>query len=111
MTTKRMARLAVAIVCMMAVGACTVVNTAVIQPGRAPLITSGDVSRPYQSLGLVQATRKGVLLFFVISGFILALPFAKHFWQQGKEVNLKNYLLNKNLFRFCFGAFFFELVY
>lgn len=66
MTTKRMARLAVAIVCMMAVGACTVVNTAVIQPGRAPLITSGDVSRPYQSLGLVQATRKGVLLF----GFI-----------------------------------------
>lgn len=66
MTTKRMARLAVALVCLMSVAACTVINTATIQPGRGPLITTGDVNRPYQSLGLVQATRKGVLLF----GFI-----------------------------------------
>jgi peptidoglycan/LPS O-acetylase OafA/YrhL len=35
--------------------------------------------------------RKGVLLFFVISGFILAMPFAKHFWQQGKKVSLSSY--------------------
>jgi len=39
------------------------VNTAVIPTGAGPLITSGDVNRPYHSLGLVQATRKGVLLF------------------------------------------------
>jgi peptidoglycan/LPS O-acetylase OafA/YrhL len=38
---------------------------------------------------------RGVLIFFVISGFILALPFAKHFWQQGKEVKLKNYFMRR----------------
>lgn len=38
---------------------------------------------------------KGVLLFFTISGFILALPFARHFWQGGKEVKLKNYFLRR----------------
>lgn len=39
--------------------------------------------------------RKGVLLFFVISGFILALPFAKSFWQGAKEVKLKSYFLRR----------------
>jgi peptidoglycan/LPS O-acetylase OafA/YrhL len=39
--------------------------------------------------------RKGVLLFFVISGFILAMPFAKHFWQQGKKVSLKSYFMRR----------------
>jgi len=38
---------------------------------------------------------KGVLLFFTISGFILGLPFAKHYWQQGKEVKLKDYFLRR----------------
>lgn len=38
---------------------------------------------------------KGVLLFFTISGFILALPFAKQFWQGAKEVKLKNYFMRR----------------
>lgn len=38
---------------------------------------------------------RGVFIFFVISGFILALPFAKHFWQQGKEIRLKNYFMRR----------------
>ncbi|MEO7767236.1 MAG: acyltransferase [Ferruginibacter sp.] len=37
----------------------------------------------------------GVLIFFVISGFILALPFAKFYLQQGKPVNLKGYYLRR----------------
>ncbi len=39
--------------------------------------------------------QKGVLLFFMISGFILGLPFAKHFWQGEKKVILKNYYLRR----------------
>ena len=38
---------------------------------------------------------KAVLLFFVISGFILSLPFAKYYWQEGKPVNLKSYFLRR----------------
>ncbi|ANH80450.1 hypothetical protein A8C56_05100 [Niabella ginsenosidivorans] len=33
----------------------------------------------------------GVYIFFVISGFILALPFASHYLKQKKKVPLKNY--------------------
>jgi len=39
--------------------------------------------------------RKGVLLFFMISGFILGMPFAKHFLQNSKAVNLKSYFLRR----------------
>ena len=39
--------------------------------------------------------RKGVLIFFVISGFILAMPFAKQFWQEAQHVNLKKYFLRR----------------
>ncbi len=39
--------------------------------------------------------RKGVLLFFAISGFILAMPFAKAFWQNGKPVSIKKYFLRR----------------
>jgi len=60
---KRVSRLIMALGCVAAVAACTVVNTAVIPQGPGPLITSGDTARPYQSLGLIQTTRKGVLLF------------------------------------------------
>ena len=38
---------------------------------------------------------KGVLLFFMISGFILGMPFARYFWHEGREVNLKNYFLRR----------------
>jgi hypothetical protein len=48
------------------VSGCTVVDTAVIRhpPGaRGPFVTTGDISQPYDSLGLIQVTRKGVILF------------------------------------------------
>jgi peptidoglycan/LPS O-acetylase OafA/YrhL len=38
---------------------------------------------------------RGVPLFFVISGFILALPFASHYLKDSKKVNLKNYFLRR----------------
>jgi peptidoglycan/LPS O-acetylase OafA/YrhL len=37
----------------------------------------------------------GVPLFFVISGFILGLPFAKYYLKKGKSVSLKNYFLRR----------------
>lgn len=43
----------------------------------------------------VDGGRKGVLLFFAISGFILAMPFAKYFWKSGKEVKLKDYFIRR----------------
>jgi peptidoglycan/LPS O-acetylase OafA/YrhL len=38
---------------------------------------------------------KGVLLFFMISGFILGMPFAKHYWFKDKPVELKKYFLRR----------------
>lgn len=38
---------------------------------------------------------RGVELFFVISGFILSLPFAKCYLTNGKKVSLKNYFLRR----------------
>lgn len=38
---------------------------------------------------------RGVQLFFTISGFVLALPFAKHRLLQGKEVSPKAYFLRR----------------
>jgi peptidoglycan/LPS O-acetylase OafA/YrhL len=37
----------------------------------------------------------GVALFFIISGFILSLPFAKWRLNQGKKISLKNYYLRR----------------
>ena len=37
----------------------------------------------------------GIFIFFAISGFILSLPFARHFFFQVKEVNLKDYYLRR----------------
>lgn len=37
----------------------------------------------------------GVQLFFVISGYVLGLPFAQHYLANGKPVNLKNYFLRR----------------
>ncbi len=38
---------------------------------------------------------KGVSIFFVLSGFILALPFAKYFFQSEKKPSLKKYYLRR----------------
>jgi peptidoglycan/LPS O-acetylase OafA/YrhL len=38
---------------------------------------------------------RGVELFFVLSGFILCLPFAQHYLNNGKEVALKKYYLRR----------------
>lgn len=37
----------------------------------------------------------GVLIFFVISGFILALPFAKFYLQEGKPISLQRYYMRR----------------
>ena len=49
-----------------------------------------DVTSYFDLLG-----RKGVLLFFVISGFILGLPFARHYIQGAQKVDLKKYFLRR----------------
>jgi hypothetical protein len=45
---------------------CTVVDTATVpsdRSGKDIFVTAGDIPEPYESLGMVQATRSGVLLF------------------------------------------------
>jgi peptidoglycan/LPS O-acetylase OafA/YrhL len=39
--------------------------------------------------------RLGVPLFFVISGFILGMPFAKYYIEKGDRINLKKYFLRR----------------
>ncbi|HLL52848.1 MAG TPA: hypothetical protein VK447_04825 [Myxococcaceae bacterium] len=54
---------------MFAAAGCTTVNTAKLQSdrsGRDIFVSAGDIPEPYDSLGLVQATRSGVRVF----GFI-----------------------------------------
>jgi peptidoglycan/LPS O-acetylase OafA/YrhL len=40
-------------------------------------------------------SKRGVELFFVISGFILGLPFARMHIQQGRSVHLREYFLRR----------------
>lgn len=49
-----------------ALAGCTVVDTATVpsdRSGKDIFVTAGDIPEPYESLGMVQATRSGVLLF------------------------------------------------
>ena len=54
---------------------------------------------PIPGTGLIARTfafafedgKRGVYLFFTISGFILALPFARHHLQEGNQVNVMSY--------------------
>jgi hypothetical protein len=60
-----MRRLLAALV-LLALTGCTVVNTATVpsdRSGRDIFVTAGDIPEPHESLGLVQVTRSGVLLF------------------------------------------------
>ncbi|WP_224370642.1 hypothetical protein [Hyalangium versicolor] len=53
-------------VSLAALTGCTVINTASVpsdRSGQDVFVTAGDIPEPYESLGLVQATRSGVLLF------------------------------------------------
>jgi hypothetical protein len=53
-------------VSLAALTGCTVINTAAVpsdRSGREVFLTAGDIPEPYESLGMVQATRSGVLLF------------------------------------------------
>jgi len=57
---------ALAVACCASFTACTIVNTAVLPSDpkmHSPFVTTGDIQGPYQSLGLLQITRKGHLLF------------------------------------------------
>jgi hypothetical protein len=51
---------------LMALTGCTVVNTTSVpsdRSGKDVFVTAGDIPEAYESLGMVQATRSGVLLF------------------------------------------------
>ncbi|MGH2648823.1 MAG: acyltransferase family protein, partial [Ginsengibacter sp.] len=37
----------------------------------------------------------GVELFFVISGFVLSLPFARYYLKHGKKINVKQYFIRR----------------
>jgi hypothetical protein len=53
----------------LALGACTTVDVARVpstRGGRDVFVSTADVPGPYKSLGVVQATRRGVLLFGVV---------------------------------------------
>ena len=45
--------------------------------------------------GIAQDGQHGVAVFFVISGFILALPFAGHYLQGGQKASLKKFYLRR----------------
>ena len=54
------------VLALLALTGCTVVNTAAVpssRDGQDVFVTAGDISEPHESLGLVQVTRSGVLLF------------------------------------------------
>lgn len=44
---------------------------------------------------LLSNARNGVEIFFMISGFILGIPFAAHYLNNGPKVNLKSYFLRR----------------
>ena len=51
---------------LVALTGCTVINTASVPSDRSGgevFVTAGDIPEPYESLGMLQATRSGVLLF------------------------------------------------
>lgn len=59
-------RIAVLVAAALVASGCTAVNRATVSAdpgGRGIFVTEQDLTEPYQSLGPIQATRRGVLLF------------------------------------------------
>src|SRR2546421_9864026 len=56
---------------------------------------NGQMIQSSYWLDFVIEGNNGLNLFFVISGFILSLPFARWYLHQGKRVELKNYYLRR----------------
>lgn len=57
-----------AVLLLLLLTGCTTVNIAqprALPGGREVFVTSGDIVQPYESMGLLQVTRKGVMLFGV----------------------------------------------
>jgi len=48
-----------------------------------------------QSEGILELGQKGVELFFAISGFVLAVPFARQYLLQERPVSLKSYFIRR----------------
>jgi peptidoglycan/LPS O-acetylase OafA/YrhL len=61
--------------------------------------TTGDITDSSNGYPLLNSFMvnglRGVELFFVLSGFILCLPFAHHYINEGKKVTLKNYYIRR----------------
>lgn len=62
---------------------------------KVPFTFTKPTSDYWWMFQLLDSDRKGVFLFFVISGFILALPFARAARGEGKPVELKHYYLRR----------------
>lgn len=62
---------------------------------KAPVAFTQPPTNYWWMFNFLDSDRKGVFLFFVISGFILALPFARWAKGLGKAVELKHYYLRR----------------
>ncbi len=77
---------------LLALTGCTVVNTAMIPgapfDGQRLFVTTGDIDQPYQSLGPLQITRKGVYVFGFLdpAGFDLEPAFHEAFLPEARKI-------------------------
>lgn len=77
---------------LLALTGCTVVNTAMIPgapfDGQRLFVTTGDLDQPYESLGPLQITRKGVYVFGFLdpAGFDLEPAFQEAFLPEARKL-------------------------
>lgn len=57
--------------------------------------SQGVVTPGFSDANFEQLSKRGVELFFAISGFILTLPFARSYLAEGRQVNLSWYFLRR----------------
>src|SRR2546422_10744629 len=60
---------------------------------RPPRSTLFPYTTLFRSLSIAERGRYGVQFFFVISGFILGLPFATKYLKNGEDISLRKYFL------------------